>query len=166
LLSVGELGVYPQTESNKKDSSNEDKSKYKRICPGDIGYNTMRMWQGRSALSALEGIVSPAYTIVTPKENASAVFFAYLFKTETLVHLFFRKSQGLVSDTLNCNFKDFKIVKVETPPSIGEQHAIAKFLDQANNEMKGYEQKLATLQLQKKVLMQKLLTGEIRVKTN
>ena len=26
----------------------------------DIGYNTMRMWQGVSALSELEGIVSPA----------------------------------------------------------------------------------------------------------
>lgn len=60
LLSIGQNGVYPQDESVKKDTSNEDKSKYKRICPGDIGYNTMRMWQGRSALSGLEGIVSPA----------------------------------------------------------------------------------------------------------
>jgi hypothetical protein len=49
LLSVGQQGVYPQTESNKRDISNADKSKYKRIVPGDIGYNTMRMWQGRSA---------------------------------------------------------------------------------------------------------------------
>ncbi|WP_052342937.1 hypothetical protein [Saccharicrinis fermentans] len=67
LLSVGINGVYPQDESIKKDTSNTDKSKYKRICVGDIGYNTMRMWQGRSALSSLEGIVSPAYTIITPK---------------------------------------------------------------------------------------------------
>jgi type I restriction enzyme S subunit len=42
LLSVGQQGVYPQTESNKRDISNADKSKYKRIVPGDIGYNTMR----------------------------------------------------------------------------------------------------------------------------
>ncbi|RLD85510.1 MAG: hypothetical protein DRJ09_12820, partial [Bacteroidetes bacterium] len=53
LLSIGQNGVYPQAESDKKDTSNADKSNYKRICPGDIGYNTMRMWQGRSALSAL-----------------------------------------------------------------------------------------------------------------
>lgn len=90
LLSVGELGVYPQIDSNKKDNSNEDKAKYKRICIGDIGYNTMRMWQGRSALSSLEGIVSPAYTIVTPKVNADAQFFAYMFKLEEVVHKFFR----------------------------------------------------------------------------
>ncbi len=166
LLSVGEIGVYPQTDSNKKDTSNEDKSKYKRICPGDIGYNTMRMWQGRSALSSLEGIVSPAYTVVTPKKNADAQFFAYLFKLDEVIHKFFRKSQGLVSDTLNCKFKDFKIVKVLTPPSIDEQKAITRVLQKADEELKLYQQQLDTLKEQKKGLMQKLLTGEIRVKTN
>ena len=60
LLSIGQNGVYPQEDSIKKDTSNSDKSKYKKICIGDIGYNTMRMWQGRSALSNLEGIVNSA----------------------------------------------------------------------------------------------------------
>lgn len=80
LLSVGSLGVYLQSNSIKKDSSNEDKSKYRRICIGDIGYNTMRMWQGRSALSSLEGIVSPAYTIVTAKEGEYSPFYSLLLK--------------------------------------------------------------------------------------
>ena len=163
LLSVGEIGVYPQTDSNKKDTSNEDKSKYKRIYPGDIGYNTMRLWQGRSALSSLEGIVSPAYTVVTPKKNADAHFFAYLFKIDEVIHKFFRKSQGLVNDTLNCKFKDFKIVKVFTPPSIDEQKAITKVLQKANEELKLYQHQLDILKEQKKGLMQKLLTGKVRV---
>jgi type I restriction enzyme S subunit len=80
LLSIGQNGVYPQDESVKKDTSNEDKSKYKRICPGDIGYNTMRMWQGRSALSELEGIVSPAYTVVIPKKNTDSTFLLLPFQ--------------------------------------------------------------------------------------
>lgn len=163
LLSVGESGVYPQNESNKKDTSNVDKSKYKRIFPGDIGYNTMRMWQGRSALSTLDGIVSPAYTIVTPKNNANAEFFAYLFKLDEVIHKFFRNSQGLVSDTLNCKFKDFKIVKVDVPSTIEEQRAIAQVLSKASQEVQLYEKKLTILQEQKIGLMQKLLTGEIRV---
>ena len=70
LLSItGDRGVILKTESEKRDTSNDDKSKYKRIAKGDIGYNTMRMWQGRSALSGLEGIVSPAYTIVVPNTD-------------------------------------------------------------------------------------------------
>lgn len=164
LLSVGESGVYLQSKSNKKDTSNEDKALYKRICVGDIGYNTMRMWQGRSALSELEGIVSPAYTIVTPRDNADAQFFSYLFKLDAVIHKFYRNSQGLVSDTWNCKFKDFKIVKVDVPASIQEQKAIAQVLNLAKHQQKFYEEKLTILKEQKKGLMQKLLTGEIRVK--
>lgn len=166
LLSLGEAGVIPQNESNKKDTSNVDKHKYKRICLGDIGYNTMRMWQGRSALSKLEGIVSPAYTIVTPKEKTDVQFFSYLFKLNVVVHRFYRNSQGLVNDTLNCKFKDFKIVKVDVPPTIEEQQAISKTLYIASQEVHLYKNKLTTLKDQKKGLMQKLLTGKVRVKTN
>lgn len=163
LLSLGSLGVYPQSQSDKRDTSNSDKAKYKRICPGDIGYNTMRMWQGRSALSSIEGIVSPAYTIVTPKEEQHSKFYAYLFKLPSVVNKFFRNSQGLVEDTLNCKFKDFSKVQVEVP-DYEEQVAIDNVLTTAHAEIKSYEQKLNTLQQQKKGLMQKLLTGEVRVK--
>lgn len=163
LLSVGINGVYPQDESIKKDTSNSDKSKYKRICVGDIGYNTMRMWQGRSALSSLEGIVSPAYTIITPKTNADSLFFSYLFQLDYVVHRFYRYSQGLVSDTWQCRYKDFSMVKVDCPPSIEEQKAIANVLTTADNQIKTQENYLAQLQAQKKGLMQQLLTGQKRV---
>ncbi len=163
LLSVGSLGIYLQSQSEKRDTSNIDKTKYKRICPGDIGYNTMRMWQGRSALSSIEGIVSPAYTIITPKENADPVYFAFLLKFPPVVHRFFRNSQGLVEDTLNCKFKDFSLVKVSIP-EYHEQVAIAAILTKANEQIKMSENHLSSLQQQKKGLMQKLLTGEIRVR--
>ena len=164
MLSIGERGVYPQANSNKKDTSNSDKSKYKRISVGDIGYNTMRMWQGRSALSGLEGIVSPAYTIVTPLENTNSVFFSYLFKLDEMVHKFYRNSQGMVSDTLMCKFKDFKIVKFMTPPTKEEQTAIAKVLLNSDKEIELLNKKRDQLKDQKKGLMQQLLTGKKRLK--
>ncbi len=163
LLSIGQNGVYPQDESVKKDTSNEDKSKYKRICPGDIGYNTMRMWQGRSALSGLEGIVSPAYTVVTPKKNADSLFFSYLFKIPKMTNLFWRNSQGLVDDTLNCKYKDFSIVRVVLPQTIEEQTAIAQVLQAADNEISLLKAKAEKLREQKKGLMQQLLTGKVRL---
>jgi type I restriction enzyme S subunit len=166
LLSIGQSGIYPQDESIKKDTSNADKSKYKRICPGDIGYNTMRMWQGRSALSDLEGIVSPAYTVISPKENADSQFFAYLFKTPKLTHLFWRNSQGLVDDTLNCKFKDFSIVKVVLPQTREEQTTIARVLQIADQEISLLKSKADKLRKQKKGMMQVLLTGKVRLKLN
>jgi len=164
LLSIGQNGVYPQDESIKKDTSNDDKSKYKRICQGDIGYNTMRMWQGRSALSGLEGIVSPAYTVVTPKKNADSLFFSYLFKMPKMTNLFWRNSQGLVDDTLNCKYKDFSIVRVVLPQTKEEQTAIAQGLQAADKEISLLKTKAEKLREQKKGLMQQLLTGKVRLK--
>lgn len=162
LLSIGQSGVYPQSESIKKDNSNEDKSKYRRICKGDIGYNTMRMWQGRSALSNLEGIVSPAYTVLKPKKEADSLFFSYLFKTPKLINSFYRNSQGLVEDTLNCKYKDFAIIKV-TLPQKDEQIAIAEIIQEAEKELSKLNIKVELLKEQKKGLMQILLTGKKRL---
>ena len=164
LLSItADKGVILQSESDKKDTSNDDKSKYKRICPNDIGYNTMRMWQGRSALSSLEGIVSPAYTIVTPKVDVDMMFVSELIKQPRIVYDFWTHSQGLVGDTLNCKFHDFSQVKVAIP-SLSEQKAIAELLMAADNEIAIHRKELDALHQQKCGLMQQLLTGKTRVK--
>lgn len=164
LLSItADKGVILQSESDKKDTSNDDKSKYKRICPNDVGYNTMRMWQGRSALSAMEGIVSPAYTIVTPKAEVDPLFISELIKQPRVVYDFWTHSQGLVGDTLNCKYHDFSQVKIAMS-SLPEQKAIAEVLTTADDEIATYRKKLDALRLQKRGLMQQLLTGKTRVK--
>ena len=164
LLSItGDKGVIYQSESDKRDISNEDKSKYKHICPNDIGYNTMRMWQGRSALSELEGIVSPAYTIVIPKDNIDVRFMAMLIQQPRIVYSFWTHSQGLVSDTLNCKYPDFCQVKVVIP-SKEEQTAVADFFVEIDKEIETQKQKLVAMQEQKRGLMQVLLTGKKRIK--
>lgn len=59
--------------------------------------------------------------------------------------------------------KDFLKLEI-TIPDVEEQKAIGSILKAATAEQKFYEQKLAALQQLKKGLMQKLLTGEVRVK--
>lgn len=164
LLSIsGDHGIILQTESNKRDTSNEDKSKYKRINKGDIGYNTMRMWQGRSALSDLEGIVSPAYTIVTPNKRVDGYYMSNLFKQPRLMYDFWTHSQGLVEDTLNCKYRDFGKVRINCPSYI-EQKAISKIITATDHEIELAKQKLELFCQQKHGLMQQLLTGKKRVK--
>ncbi len=163
LLSITrEVGVVPRNE-DRKDNSSEDKSNYLRICPGDIGYNTMRMWQGVSGLSSLEGIVSPAYTICTPKNSVDGEFLAYLFKLPRVVNLFYRYSQGLTSDTWNLKYNHFRKIKV-TVPEIKEQKAIARVLKACDEEIGLLKEQVYALRRQKRGLMQKLLTGVWRVK--
>ncbi|MCI5209294.1 MAG: restriction endonuclease subunit S [Candidatus Electrothrix sp. ATG2] len=164
LLSItNSEGVIPRENTNRKDTSNKDKSKYLRICPGDIGYNTMRMWQGVSALSSLEGIVSPAYTICTPGEKLCSLFVAYLFKMPFMINRFYRYSQGLTSDTWNLKYHHFSEVKMPLP-AIEEQEQIADTLSTAQQEIDLLKQLAEKYKTQKRGLMQKMLTGEWRVK--
>ena len=157
LLSVTrKSGVVLHGEANRKDSSAQDKSNYKRITPADIGYNTMRMWQGISALSNLEGIISPAYTVCTPGPCISGTFANHLFKFPPIVHLFFRYSQGLVSDTWSLKFQHFAQIRVRIP-SILVQKRIASILQTSECQTKILERKLVSLIQLKQGLMQRLL---------
>ncbi len=160
---TGQNGVVPRDSLTKRDSSSEDKSKYLRITPGDIGYNTMRMWQGVAGLSQIEGIVSPAYTICIPSRQIDAQFAAYLFKHPPMIHAFHRNSQGLVDDTLSLKFPNFARIHV-TIPDVLEQKRIAAMLESCHREIELLQKQLAALKEQKRGLMQKLLTGEVRVK--
>ena len=163
LAITGTQGVIPRSELDLKDNSSEDKSKYLKIRIGDIGYNTMRMWQGVSAYSDYEGIVSPAYTILKPVADIDAKYFSYLFKLPETVFLFYRFSQGLVDDTRNLKYENFKKITVRYPSDRREQTAIAKVLSTADREIDLLRQDIDQEKQKKKALMQLLLTGIVRV---
>ncbi|HET8801241.1 MAG TPA: restriction endonuclease subunit S [Marinobacter sp.] len=164
LLSVtSEYGIISRDDVGRKDTSSADKSKYLRVCSGDIAYNTMRMWQGVSALSGLEGIVSPAYTVLKPNSRVDSRFAAYLLKLPEMIHRFYRHSQGLVSDTWNLKYKQFAKIKVSVP-IVEEQAAIADVLAKQDRLIACLGKQLQQLKSEKKALMQQLLTGKRRVK--
>jgi len=164
LLSVTQdQGIIYRDDVGRKDTSSEDKSKYLKVCPGDIAYNTMRMWQGVSALSGLEGIVSPAYTVLKPSKLVDSRFAAYLFKLPPIIHLFFRHSQGLVSDTWNLKYNHFAKITVVVP-RLEEQKAIATVISEQDKVIQALKKELVYFKSEKKALMQQLLTGKRRVK--
>jgi type I restriction enzyme S subunit len=159
-------GVIDREDVGRKDTSTEDKSRYKLVRPGDIAYNTMRMWQGVSGLSTMQGIVSPAYTVVTPIEKRLlGRYAAHLFKSRRMVFDFERYSQGLTSDTWNLKFPAFSKIKVWLPP-VDEQERQADLLDTMLCEYDVLRQLIKALTDQKRGLMQKLLTGEWRVEVS
>ena len=82
-----------------------------------------------------------------------------------MIHRFWSYSQGLVADTLNLKFQNFVRIHATIPPPLKEQRAIAKLLETADDEIRLLEAELEALTEQKRGLMQKLLTGGVRVKT-
>jgi len=155
LLSLGEAGLVYQSETARKDNSNEDKSKYLRVAIGDIAYNTMRMWQGRCVCAGIEGIVSPAYTVCKPKEGIDPLFHFYLFKTNRMNQIFHQNSQGLVKDTLNLKFEAFAKIKYLVP-SLAEQKKIAECLFEIDSLIVAQSENIDALKAKKTGLLQQL----------
>ena len=123
----------------------------------------MRMWQGVCGLSKLRGIVSPAYTIATPRSRLiTAEFAEVLFKLPRMIYEFRRYSQGLVDDTLSLKFPQFAAIKIVLP-KVDHQERIATTLRHFQNEIDVLKRQINALERQKRGLMQKLLTGEWRV---
>lgn len=149
-------GIKKFSELDRHDNSNTDKSKYKRVCIGDIAYNSMRMWQGASGRSPYEGIVSPAYTVVKPIGDMDTQFFAYMFKKKEIIHLFEINSQGLTSDTWNLKYPAFSKIVVRVPRNVEEQSRIARFLLELDELISCTEQEIEITKRMKKGCLQKM----------
>ena len=133
LLSVTiSNGVIRQIDSEKRNIASEDKSNYKVVKKGDVPYNSMRMWQGAVGTSDYDGIVSPAYTVLIPKNNCNGKFFMELFKKQPTLEIFKRWSQGLTSDTWNLKYPVLSTIPFMVP-SVKEQEKIAEYFKSLDN---------------------------------
>ena len=144
-------GVIRQADSEKRNIASEDKSNYKIVRKGDIPYNSMRMWQGAVGNSEYDGIVSPAYTVLVPTDEANAKFFMEYFKKENSLQLFQRWSQGLTSDTWNLKYPTLSSMRFSMP-SIEEQNRIASYFEQLDH--------LITLHHRKCIILRKMKVND------
>ena len=126
-------GIRKFSELGRHDNSNDDKSKYKKVCVGDIAYNSMRMWQGASGYSPYEGIVSPAYTVLSPKTGVISRCLAYQFKLPEMIHTFQVNSQGITSDNWNLKYPAFSEIDISVATQVKEQELIASFFTNLDN---------------------------------
>lgn len=154
-------GLVSRDSLDRKMDTNLAPDQHLRVMPDDIAYNMMRMWQGASGLAGYEALVSPAYVVLTPKENLDSRFAAYLFKTARMIHNFWAYSYGLTNDRLRLYPKDALRVPVTIPP-LPEQRKIADILSTWDEAIEKTEALLANARTQKRALMQSLLTGRRR----
>lgn len=132
-VTIGE-GIKKFSELGRHDNSNDDKSKYKKVCVGDIAYNSMRMWQGASGYSPYEGIVSPAYTVLSPNnEIVDSKCISYLIKRSDMIRVFQMNSQGITSDNWNLKYPALSEIEICVSPYLEEQRQIASFLSRIDD---------------------------------
>lgn len=149
-------GIIKASENGRFDNSNSDKSNYKLVLENDIAYNSMRMWQGASGCSPYRGIVSPAYTVITPNEGIDSKFFAFYFKTNEIIKKFRLHSQGLTKDTWNLKFPAFSKIQILYPLNELEQQKIASYFTSLDRHISLQTQRLEKLKQIKAACLDKM----------
>ena len=143
-VTIGD-GIKKFSELGRHDNSNDDKSKYKKVCIGDIAYNSMRMWQGASGYSPYEGIVSPAYTVLSPiTDVVDSKCISYLFKRSDMTHIFQMNSQGITSDNWNLKYPALSEIEIMVSPYLEEQRKISAYLTRIDNLITLHQRELFT----------------------
>ncbi|WP_448909375.1 restriction endonuclease subunit S [Holdemanella biformis] len=149
-------GIKKFSELGRHNNSNDDKSKYKKVCIGDIAYNSMRMWQGASGYSPYEGIVSPAYTVLSPNSGINSKCLAYQFKLPEMIHTFQINSQGITSDNWNLKYPALSEIEIFVSKNEKEQAKIAEYFEGLDRLITLHQRKYNKLLNVKKSMLEKM----------
>lgn len=136
---------------------------------GDFLISKMQVVHGAMALVSKKfhkHHISGSYICLRAKDpgKIDMEFFSWYCKQKIMYHKAFLCSYGVHIEKMTFDFPLFLHVEIEIPPSIKEQRMIVCALDAAENEVFIHQEKLALLKQEKKSLMQKLLTGKVRVR--
>lgn len=169
-ISAG-VGFVSQVEKWGKNISGSQYSNYIHLRPGEFAYNkgnSKRYPQGCAYLLREGNICVPNVFIAFRTRNANVIpdFYAHYFiagyHSRDLKK--YITSGARADGLLNLNTKDF--FKIHVPfPKLEEQKRIASFLDMMRRELELLKSLVKEYKFQKRGLMQKLLTGQWRVKS-
>ena len=154
-----------EAEQERQFVRSEDRTKYKRVRPGDLVYNMMRAWQGAFGAARVDGMVSPAYVTCRPKNNVQidSRFIEYLFRTPIAIEEMHRYSHGVADFRLRLYWNEFRNIQV-CLPDINEQRIIADYIDVMMKKIEYHirerESIIAKLKLYRSSLIYEIVTGK------
>lgn len=172
LTISAQQGLISQKNFYNKRIASIDTSKYILLELGEFAYN--KSYSNGYPLGAIKrlelyqkGVVSSLYICFKLKDkNGCSDYWKYYFEAGMLnkeIKMIAQegaRNHGL----LNMTTEDFFNILLYYPEDKNEQQKIAQVLNNCDEEIRLLGKKLEMLKQQKKGLMQKLLTGEIRIK--
>ena len=137
------------------------------IEPNCFIVNIVFAWEqaiGKTTDKDIGFIASHRFPMYKPKEGILNLdYLLYFFKSLKGKYLLELASPGGAGRNKTLGQTEFLKLKIPVP-SMEEQIRLVNVLDTATKELHQYQQKLSNLKLQKKGLMQQLLTGKTRIK--
>ncbi len=135
---------------------------------GDLLISKMQAVHGAIALAGPEheGMkVSASYVVLRPRSEATVQpsFFAYLTHLPQMYRAVLLSSYGVHIEKMTFNLEWYLRTPIRLPPSLEEQDAIAECLMAIDQEIDLLERERALLDLQRRAVTDRLLSGELRV---
>ena len=142
-----------QVQHNK-----ENEVGYKRVLPGQFVIH-LRSFQGGFAHSMVEGITSPAYTVMQFKKSSKQddIYWKYVLTSKTFIKRLETVTYG-IRDGRSISYEDFSELNF-TFPSHSEQEKIGLFLTTLDKLIAKLEAKLDKLRKLKQALLEKMFVN-------
>lgn len=139
-----------QVQHNK-----ENEVGYKRVLPGQFVIH-LRSFQGGFAHSMVEGVTSPAYTVMQFKKSTKQddIYWKYVLTSKTFIKRLETVTYG-IRDGRSISFEDFSELDF-TFPSLSEQEQIGKCFTLIDTHFSKTSTKLTKLRNIKQSLLQKM----------
>ena len=136
--------------------SKQNIASYKRVQPGRFVIH-LRSFQGGFAHSAIEGITSPAYTVLSLKEpqKHDDYFWKYLFTSPEFIKRLELVTYG-IRDGRSISVEVFFELTFCFPSTPEEQHEIAQFFSRLDTLIAAEDKKLARLKNMKAASLEKM----------
>lgn len=154
--------MFPKAKVCFKDAP----SRARRIIhKGDIIFSTVRPYLKGFALVGFDSndyIVSTGFSVLTAKNNFSSKYIYHYLFSENFQKQIFISLSGSSFPALNS--KEVKGLSILIPISIAEQQKIVEVLETWDKAIQLTRKLIEQKELQKKYLMQRLLTGRTRLK--
>lgn len=159
LSASQELGMVVRDNVGFKVQHNEDNEVgYKHVLPGQFVIH-LRSFQGGFAHSSVEGITSPAYTVIEfhSTEDQDGIYWKYVLTSKDFIKRLETVTYG-IRDGRSISYKDFSELGFQIP-SVEEQRKVGKTLLVIDKLIRKLELKLEKLRNIKQSLLSKMFTN-------
>ena len=165
IFSVSRQGLEPQAQRFKKRIANTDLSRHMVVEPGQLALSGLNFWLGSVAINDTEVTIciSPDYKVFKLEGAANPSFLKYVVRSAPFFELLVSCATERAS-VVRKNFNRELFLNSEIPlPCDQEQIKRAEIADGVSRDIAMEERRLGYLQDQKRGLMQKLLSGDMRL---
>ena len=165
LLSLyTDIGVKPRRELEERGNKATTTDEYWMVRSGDLIVNKLLAWMGAFGVSDYDGVTSPAYDILRPRESVQSVFYHHLFRCGVAATEIRARSYGIMDMRLRLYFDRLGDMRVPVPPFL-EQHAIVDHIARETAKLDAVraatERTIALLKERRSALIAAAVTGQL-----